>query len=67
MIPVITPAEMASVDRDAGEPVDVLIGRAGSAVAWAARRLLGGCYGRRVVSHRGKALAAHASRRTPAP
>lgn len=40
---------MAGVDRDAPEPVEVLVGRAGYAVAREARRLLGGCYGRRIV------------------
>lgn len=61
MIPVVTPEEMGAVDRAAPEPVEVLIGRAGTAVAAAARRLLsgagaagrggraGGVYGRRVV------------------
>jgi NAD(P)H-hydrate epimerase len=49
VIPILTPAEMAEVDRHATEPVEVLIGRAGFAVALAARRLLGGTYGRRVV------------------
>lgn len=49
MIPVLTPLEMAAVDRSAPEPVDVLVGRAGFAVARAARRMLGGAYGRRVV------------------
>ena len=54
MIPVVTPAEMAEVDRAAAEPVEVLIGRAGAAVARAAARLLGGCYGRHVVVVAGK-------------
>ncbi|HUE58816.1 MAG TPA: NAD(P)H-hydrate epimerase, partial [Acidimicrobiales bacterium] len=49
MIPVLTPAEMGGVDRAAAEPVDVLVERAGSAVAGASRRLLGGTYGKRVV------------------
>ena len=49
MIPVLTPSEMAGVDRSAPEPVEVLVERAGHAVAAAARRLLGGSYGRRVV------------------
>jgi hydroxyethylthiazole kinase-like uncharacterized protein yjeF len=49
VIPVLTPAEMAGVDREATEPVDVLVERAGYAVARAARRLLGGTYGRRVI------------------
>lgn len=49
MRPVLTPEEMAGVDRGAPEPVDVLVARAGFAVAGAARRLLGGAYGRRVT------------------
>lgn len=54
MIPVVTPEEMAAIDRAAPEPVDVLIARAGAAVAWAARELMGGVYGRRVVVLAGK-------------
>jgi ADP-dependent NAD(P)H-hydrate dehydratase / NAD(P)H-hydrate epimerase len=49
MIPVLTPAEMAEVDRNAGDPVEVLVERAGFAVAAAARRLLGGAYGGKVI------------------
>lgn len=49
MLPVLTPAEMAAVDAAAPEPVDVLIGRAGAAVAHHALDLLGGGYGRRIV------------------
>ena len=49
MIPVLTPDEMAGVDRSAPEPVEVLVERAGFAVARAARRLMGGTYGRRVA------------------
>ena len=49
MIPIVTPEEMAAVDAAAPEPIDELIHRAGTAVAWAARRMLGGTYGRRVV------------------
>src|SRR6476646_9289868 len=49
MIPVVTPAEMAAIDAAAPEPVEVLIERAGAAVARAAVRLMGGTYGRRVV------------------
>lgn len=49
MIPVLTPEEMGGVDRDSPEPLDVLVGRAGYAVAREARRLLGGVYGRRIV------------------
>jgi len=45
---------MGAIDREAPEPVEVLIGRAGAAVARAAVRLLGGTYGRRVVVLAGK-------------
>ena len=54
MIPVLTPEEMKAVDRSAPEPVEVLVQRAGSAVARAALDLLGGTYGRRVVVVAGK-------------
>ncbi|HEX3540436.1 MAG TPA: NAD(P)H-hydrate dehydratase [Acidimicrobiales bacterium] len=54
MIPVVTAAQMAAVDKGAAEPVDVLIGRAGRAVARVALDLLGGAYGRRVVVVAGK-------------
>jgi NAD(P)H-hydrate epimerase len=46
VIPIVTPKEMAAVDAAATEPVDVLIGRAGWATARAARRMMGGTYGR---------------------
>ncbi len=49
MIPIVTPSEMAAIDAEALEPVDILIERAGAAVARHALRLLGGGYGRRVV------------------
>jgi NAD(P)H-hydrate epimerase len=45
---------MKAVDQAATEPVDVLIGRAGAAVASAAVRILGGTYGRRIVVVAGK-------------
>jgi NAD(P)H-hydrate epimerase len=48
---------MGILDRqtiDQGTPEAVLVERAGSAVAWRARRLLGGVYGRRVVIACGK-------------
>lgn len=40
---------MRAIDAAAAEPVDMLIERAGAAVARVALRLLGGAYGRRVV------------------
>lgn len=54
MIPIIPPEQMAAIDAAALEPVEVLIERAGAAVAHAARDLLGGTYGRRVVVLAGK-------------
>ena len=54
MIPVLTPAEMAGVDGQAPEPVDVLVGRAGAAVARRAARLLNGTYGKKVTVVAGK-------------
>jgi NAD(P)H-hydrate epimerase len=54
MIPVLSPEEMAYVDRQATEPIEVLVGRAGAAVARSARKLLGGPYGRTVVVVAGK-------------
>ena len=54
MIPVITPEEMKAVDDASPEPTEVLVERAGEAVARAARRTLGGGYGRRVVVVAGK-------------
>ena len=54
MIPVLTPAEMAGVDGQAPEPVDVLVGRAGAAVARRAARLLNGAYGKKVTVVAGK-------------
>ena len=49
MLGVLTPDEMNAVDRAAPEPADVLIERAGRAVARCAIEMLGGTYGRRVV------------------
>jgi NAD(P)H-hydrate epimerase len=51
MQPVLTVSEMQAVDAAATEsvPLDVLVDRAGLAVAGAALDLLGGAYGRRVV------------------
>lgn len=54
MRPVLTPQEMADVDRAAPEPVETLIERAGFAVARTALDLLGGGYGRRVAVVAGK-------------
>lgn len=47
---IVTPEHMRAIDAAATEPFDVLVERAGRAVARAARRLLGGTYGRRVVA-----------------
>lgn len=49
MLPVVTPDEMQAIDAAAPEPVEVLIERAGAAVARHALDLLGGGYGRRAV------------------
>jgi hydroxyethylthiazole kinase-like uncharacterized protein yjeF len=54
MMPVLTPDEMAAVDAAAPEPVEVLMGRAGAALARHALDLLGGAYGRRVTVVAGK-------------
>ncbi len=54
MLPILTPDEMAAVDAAAPEPVQVLIDRAGAAVAHEALQLLGGGYGRRAVVLAGK-------------
>ena len=54
MIPVTTAGEMRAVDAEAPEPVEVLVERAGAAVARAALAVLGGAYGRRVVVVAGK-------------
>src|SRR5215218_1789183 len=45
---------MKAVDRAAPEPVEVLVDRAGAAVARAAVAMMGGSYGRRVVVVAGK-------------
>jgi hydroxyethylthiazole kinase-like uncharacterized protein yjeF len=54
--PVVTVAEMRAIDDEAHRTVapDVLVQRAGTAVAASALRLLGGAYGRRVVVVAGK-------------
>ena len=49
MIPIVTPLEMNAIDAAAPEPVEVLVERAGAALARAAVGMLGGGYGRRVV------------------
>ncbi|MDQ1437135.1 MAG: ADP-dependent NAD(P)H-hydrate dehydratase / NAD(P)H-hydrate epimerase [Acidimicrobiaceae bacterium] len=54
MIPVLTVEEMQAVDRAAPEPVEVLIERAGAAVARTALSMLGSGYGKRVVVVAGK-------------
>ncbi len=48
MVPIVTPEEMRAIDAAATEPTDVLVERAGGAVARAAIRMLGGTYGRTV-------------------
>ena len=54
LLPIVTPEEMAAIDAAAPEAVEVLIGRAGAALAAEAVRMLGGTYGRRVVVVAGK-------------
>ena len=54
MIPVVTPEEMKAIDEQSPEPNEVLVQRAGTAVARTALRMLGGGYGRRVVVVAGK-------------
>ena len=52
MEPVLTPEAMNEADRRtiaAGTPVEVLMDRAGRAVAWEVRRVAHGTYGQRVV------------------
>src|SRR4051812_46205665 len=48
MVPILTPDEMRIIDAWAPDPVEVLVERAGGAVARAAVRMLGGTYGRTV-------------------
>jgi NAD(P)H-hydrate epimerase len=57
VIPVVSPEQMRAADEAATAAVGdqwVFIERAGHAVAEAARRMMGGCYGRRVVVIVGK-------------
>ncbi|MCY4279189.1 MAG: NAD(P)H-hydrate dehydratase [Acidimicrobiaceae bacterium] len=49
MIPVVTPARMAQIDASASVSTEVLIERAGAAVARTASAMMSGHYGRRVV------------------
>lgn len=49
MIPVVDPETMRAIDAAAPVPFEVLVERAGSAVARSVLRMLGGAYGRRVV------------------
>lgn len=52
MIPVVTPVAMGAADARtiaSGTPEGVLMTRAGRAVAWRVRTVLGGTYGRRIV------------------
>ncbi len=53
-MPIVTPEEMRVIDTWAPEPTEVLVARAGAAVARAAVRMLGGTYGRRVTVIVGK-------------
>jgi len=54
MVPIVTPDEMRAADAAADVPEQVLIERAGGAVARAAIRMLGGTYGRVVNVVAGK-------------
>ncbi len=47
--PVVTPAQMRRIDAASGVEERILVERAGTAVAWVARTMLGGVYGRRVA------------------
>lgn len=54
MQPVLSPDQMRHVDANSDTSFDVLVERAGHAVAHAARLLMGGTYGRRVAVVAGK-------------
>ncbi|MEY4338722.1 MAG: hypothetical protein RLZ14_572 [Actinomycetota bacterium] len=54
MLPIVTPDEMRGIDARADEPLDVLVHRAGAAVARHAVRMMGGTYGRVVNVVAGK-------------
>ena len=54
MLPVVTPEEMRQIDNAAHESEEVLIERAGYAIAAEALRMMGGGYGRRVTIIAGK-------------
>ena len=47
--PVVTPVQMRRIDANCGVGEPELIERAGTAVAWTARSMMGGVYGRRVI------------------
>lgn len=49
MTPIVTPQEMTAIDAEAPVSTDVLIARAGYATARAAKAMLGGVYGQRIV------------------
>lgn len=71
MRPIVTPDLMRVVDAAAPEPVEVLVDRAGRALARTAVSMMGGTYGRRVVvvagpgnnGADGRAMAHHLGRR----
>ena len=54
LVGIVTPEQMDAIDREASDSVELLIARAGSAVARTAVGMLGGTYGRRVVVICGK-------------
>ncbi|MGI9604838.1 MAG: NAD(P)H-hydrate dehydratase [Acidimicrobiales bacterium] len=58
MLPIVTPEEMAEVDRRAleSEPLEAILERVGAALAREAIAMMGGTYGRRVVAVSGPGL-----------